>query len=146
MRKQNELTITESQEAEIRLIIKQDRRYRVRNRANAIIYKTQSYVVEEIAHLLNVRPQTVYLWIRKFEKDGIESFYDKKGRGRRRVLTDEYEEEIKKLVLNQPSLSVANAQIQVKLNIYVHNETLRRYLKKNKIQLYTSSEETSEKA
>ena len=146
MRKPNKLTVTENQETEIRLIIKQDKRYRVRNRANAILYKTQSYAVEEIAQLLNARPQTVYLWIRKFEKDGIESFYDKEGRGRRRILTNEYEEEIRKLVLNQPSLSVANAQIQEKLNIYVHNETLRRYLKKNKVQLYPSSEETSQEA
>jgi transposase len=77
----------------------------------------------------------VYLWIRNYEKEGIASLYDKEGKGRIGILTSEYEEEIKALVLNQPSLSVANARIREKLNLYVHNETLRKYLKKNQIQL-----------
>ncbi len=143
MRKANKLTITEKQETEIKLIIKQDRRYRVRNRANAIIYKSKCYKVEEIAQILSVRPQTVYLWIREFEKKGIESFYEKKGKGRKSILKAEYSEEIKALVINQPSLTIANARIREKLNIYMHNVTLSRFLKKNQIQLYASSQETS---
>ncbi len=143
MRKANKLTITEKQETEIKLIIKQDSRYRVRNRANAIIYKSKCYKVEEIAQILSVRPQTVYLWIREFEKKGIESFYEKKGKGRKSILKVEYSEEIKALVINQPSLTIANARIREKLNIYMHNVTLSRFLKKNKIQLYASSKETS---
>lgn len=143
MRKIKKITITENKKAELELIIKQDARYRVRNRANAIIYKSKSYGVEEIAKILTVRPQTVYLWIREFEKDGIESFYEKKGKGRKRILKEEYTEEIKALVINQPSLTIANARIREKLNIYMHNVTLSRFLKKNKIQLYTSSKETS---
>ncbi len=143
MGKIKEIVITNSEEIEIETIIKYDDRYRVRNRANAILYKFQSYEVKEISKILNVRPQTVYLWIRKFEEDGVSSFYDKQGRGRKGLLKAEYAEEIKALVINQPSLSVANAIIREKLNIYVHNETLRKYLKKNQIQLYTRSKETS---
>jgi len=146
MGKTKEIVITNSEEIEIKRIIKQDERYRVRNRASAMIYKSNSYKVEEIAKILSVRPQTVYLWIREFEKERIESFYEKKGKGRKSLLKVEYSEEIKALVINQPSLTVANAIIREKLNIYVHNETLRKYLKKNKIQLYTSSKETSKKA
>ena len=143
MRKANTLIITEKQEAELEFIIKQDTRYRVRNRANAIIYKSKSYKVEEIAKILSVRPQTIYLWIREFEKEGVASFYEKKGKGRKGILKEEYTEEIKALVINQPSLTIANARIREKLNIYMHNVTLSRFLKKNQIQLYTSSEETS---
>ena len=135
MGKIKEIVITNSEEIEIETIIKYDDRYRVRNRANAILYKFQSYEVKEISKILNVRPQTVYLWIRKFEEDGVSSFYDKQGRGRKGLLKAEYAEEIKALVINQPSLSVANAIIREKLNIHVHNETLRKYLKKNQIQL-----------
>ena len=135
MGKIKKLIITKKQEAELELIIKQDTRYRVRNRANAIIYKSKSYGVEKIAKMLTVRPQTVYLWIREFEKDGVESFYEKKGKGRKRILKEEYTEEIKALVINQPSLTIANARIREKLNIYMHNVTLSRFLKKNKLQL-----------
>ena len=146
MRKPNKLTITENQEKAITLIIKQDKRYRVRNRANAILYKSMDYKVEDIAKLLNVRPQTVYLWIREFEKEEIASFYEKKGKGRKGILKLEYANEIKALVINQPSLTRANARIREKFNIYVHNVTLSRFLKKNKIQLYESSQKTSQKA
>jgi transposase len=146
MRPISKLKLIEEQEAELELIIKQDTRYRVRNRANAIIYKSKSYKVDEIAKILSVRPQTVYLWIREYEKEGIESLYEKQGKGRKSILKLEYTEEIKALVINQPSLSIANARIREKLNIYMHNVTLSRFLKKNKIQLYTSSEETSQEA
>jgi transposase len=104
------------------------------------------YKVEDIAKLLNVRPQTVYLWIREFKKEDIASFYEKKGKGRKGILKVEYANEIKALVINQPSLTRANARIREKLNIYVHNVTLGRFLKKNKIQLYESSQKTSQKA
>jgi len=137
------INLTEKEKKKLESIVKKDDRYRVRNRANAILYKCQSVDTEEIAKLLNVRPQTVYLWIRNYEEFGIESFYDKEGKGRIGILTSEYKEDIKALVDNQPSLSVANARIREKLNLYVHNETLRKYLKKNKIQLYESSEETT---
>lgn len=138
MGKIKELLIAKKEQEQIKSIIKEDERYRVRNRANSILYNYNGYKVKDIANLLNVKPQTVYLWIRKFEEDGMSSFYDKEGRGRKSILNP-YEEEIKALVNNQSSLRVANAKIQKKLNIYVHNETLRKYLKKNKIQLYTSS-------
>jgi len=143
MGKIKKINITEQEEKELESIIRKDERYRVRNRANAILYKCKAYAVEDIAKLLNVRPQTVYLWLRKYEQEGLESLYDKEGKGRIGILTSEYEEEIKALVLNQPSLTVANARIREKLNLYVHNETLRKYLKKNKIQLYTGSKETT---
>ena len=72
----------------IREIIKEDGRYRVRKRANAILYKSQEYSVKEIAKILEVRADTVYEWIRKYEVKGVESFYDKQGRGRKKIIQD----------------------------------------------------------
>ena len=135
MRPITKVKLSKDEEAELELIIKQDTRYRVRNRANAILYKSKSYKVEEIVEILSVRPQTVYLWIREFKQEGIKSLYEKKGKGRKSILKMEYAEEIKALVINEPSLTVANAKIREKLNIYMHNVTLSRFLKKNQIQL-----------
>jgi len=58
-------------------IIKEDGRYRVRKRANTILYKSQEYSVKEIAKILEVRTDTIYEWICKYEVKGVESFYDK---------------------------------------------------------------------
>ena len=127
----------------IREIIKEDSRYRVRKRANAILYKSQEYSVKEIAKLLEVRADTVYEWICKYELEGVESFYDKQGRGRKRILKDSDADKIKELVVNSPSIPMANAKLRDKLKIFVHDNTLKNYLKKTKIELHTSKESTT---
>lgn len=111
-------------------IIKTDNRYRVRRRASAILYITKSYKVEEISKILDVGIDSVYNWISNFKELEIDSFYDKKGKGRKSSFKDINPITIKEIALNKPSVSIANALIREKLNIYVHKETLRRYLKK----------------
>jgi len=127
----------------IREIIKEDSRYRVRKRASAILYKSQEYRVKEIAKILEVREDTVYKWIRKYEIEGVESLYDKKGRGRKVIIQDKDADKIKELVINSPSIPVANAKLRDKLKIFVHDNTLKNYLKKTKIKLYESKEDTT---
>jgi transposase len=128
---------------EIESIIKNDKRYRVRNRANAILLKSQLTPVSSIAKLLKVRAEQIYKWLKKFEEDGIESFYDKSGRGRKNILKDVDSNIIRELVINLPSVAVANAMIKEKLNIHIHNETFRCYLKKTQINLHQSKEDTT---
>ena len=146
MGRTKQLKIDTSIEEEINSIIKYDKRYRVRNRANAILLKSQLMPVSNIAQLLKVRAEQIYKWIQKFEDIGIDSFYDKPGRGRKTILNDVNSETIRELVINLPSVAVANAIIKEKLNIHVHNETFRCYLKKTQINLHKSKEDTTEKA
>ena len=134
------LKIDESTIEIIREIMKEDNRYRVRKRANAILYKSQEYSVKEIGRILEVRADTVYEWICKYELEGIESFYDKQGRGRKSILEDSDADKIRELVINCPSVPVANARVQEELKIFVHNNTLKNYLKKTKIELHKSKE------
>ena len=146
MGKVKQLKIDKNTTDKIKSIIKDDKRYRVRNRANAILLKSQSMPVSNIAKLLKVRIEQIYKWIKKFEDIGIDSFYDKPGRGRKPLLKDVNPETVRELVINLPSVAVANAIIKEKLNIHVHNETLRCYLKKTQINLHKSKEDTTEKA
>ena len=140
-----QLKIDKNTAAEINSIIKSDKRYRVRNRANAILLKSQSIPVSNIAKLLKVRAEQIYKCIQKFNDIGIESFYDKPGRGRKTILKDVDIETIRELVINLPSVAVANAIIKEKLNIHVHNETFRCYLKKTQINSYQSKKDTTKK-
>ena len=137
------LELDESTITIIRKIMKEDNRYRVRKRANAILYKSQEYSVKEIAKVLEVRADTVYEWICKYELEGIESFYDKEGRGRKSILQDSDADKIRELVINSSSVPVANAKLREKLKIFVHDNTLKNYLKKTKIELHESKESTS---
>jgi len=141
-----QLNIDKNTIVEINQIIKTDKRYRVRNRANAILLKSQQMPVTNIAKLLKVRAEQIYKWIQKFEDVGIDSFYDKPGRGRKTLLKDLDSKVIRELVINLPSVAVANAVIKKELNIHVHNETFRCYLKKTQINLHPSKEDTTKKA
>ena len=145
MGKVKQLKIDKNTTDKIESIIKDDKRYRVRNRANAILLKSQSMPVSNIAKLLKVRVEQIYKWIQKFEDIGIDSFYDKPGRGRKPLLKDVNPETIRELVINLPSVAVANAIIKEKLNIHVHNETLRCYLKKTQINLHKSKKDTTKR-
>ena len=145
MGKVKQLKIDKNTTDKIESIIKDDKRYRVRNRANAILLKSQSMPVSNIAKLLKVRIEQIYKWIKKFENIGIDSFYDKPGRGRKPLLKDVNPETVRELVINLPSVAVANAIIKEKLNIYIHNETLRCYLKKTQINLHKSKKDTTKR-
>lgn len=127
----------------IREIIKEDSRYRVRRRANAILYKSQEFSVKEIAKILEVRGDTVYEWICKYETEGVASFYDKQGRGRKNILQDSDADKIRELVIHSPSIPIANAKVREKLKIFVHDNTLKNYLKKTKIELHKSKESST---
>ena len=129
--------------AEIKEIIKKDERYRVRKRASAILYKHQDYKVTEIAKLLEVRTEAIYEWISKYKREGIASFYDKKGKGRKRIVKDSELVKVKELAINSPSIPMTNAKIREKLNIYISDSTLKNYLKKTKIDLYTSQKDST---
>jgi len=141
-----QLKIDKNTIIEINQIIKTDKRYRVRNRANAILLKSQLIPVSNISKLLKVRVEQIYKWIKKFEELGLDSFYDKPGRGRKALLKDLDPTVIRELVINLPSVAVANAVIKKELNIHVHNETFRSYLKKTQIYLHSSKEDTTKKA
>jgi len=127
------IELDESRRLEIESIVKYDKRYRVRDRANAVLYKSKEYEVKEIAKILDVRGETVYGWLQNYKKDGIESLYDKKGTGRKPAITEEQKEVIRELALNGVSIPSINAKVREQLNIHVHDETLRRLLKKNKL-------------
>lgn len=130
----------------IREIIKEDKRHRVRKRASAILYKSQEYSVKSIEKIVEARADTIYGWIKKYEEEGVSSFYDKEGRGRKRIIKDSDADRIKELVINAPSTPVANAKIREELEIFVSNSTLRNYLKKTQIELHKSKEDTSKRA
>ena len=51
MGKIKEIAIAKSEEEEIKSIIKKDDRYRVRNRANTILYKCRKYKVKETKNI-----------------------------------------------------------------------------------------------
>ena len=131
MGKIKKLILNENEIIKIEDIIKNDHRYRVRKRATAILLRSKEIRVQEMVVILKIRAEQIYKWISKFKKDGVNSFYDKPGRGKKAILRDSQIDTIKEIVINQPSIRLANMQLKEKLNINVADITLLRYVKKN---------------
>ena len=70
-------------------IIKDERRYKSRYRAQAILLSNQRKTINEIAAIFGVKIRTIYRWFDRFEKDNLDGIYELEGRGRKSNLTIE---------------------------------------------------------
>lgn len=131
MRPSKKLELTKEQITTLKRIIKTENRYRTVQRAQALLLRYKDISVSNISFALNVRTETVYIWIKNYRNNGINSLYEKEGRGRKSIFKDIPQEEIKELINNKASIPIINANIKDKYNIDVSNESVRKLVKKN---------------
>ena len=74
---------------ELEKIIKEDKRYKSRYRAQAILLSYQGKSVNELADIFGSKIRTIYRWFDRFESKRVEGVYELKGRGRKPILTIE---------------------------------------------------------
>lgn len=130
MRPEVKLQLDDKTIEKLKSIVQNEKRYRPRQRAQALLLKYKEVSAKDIAFALNVRVETVYDWIRKFKIDGIESLFDKEGRGRKSIFKDIPKDEIKELIDTKASVPIINANIKEKYDISVSNESVRKFIKK----------------
>jgi transposase len=84
---------------ELRKIIKTSPKYRSRMRAQAFLLNSEGVKIPEIRKILGVSQRTLYRWFSKFDKEGLKSIHEQKGRGRKPALKiREHKESVKILV------------------------------------------------
>jgi len=69
--------------SELKRIMRDDKRYKSRNRAHSILLSKQGKSVNELANIFDCKIRTIYRWFDSFEKNKIEGVYELKGRGRK---------------------------------------------------------------
>ena len=74
---------------ELEKIIKEDKRYKSRYRAQAILLSYQGKTVNELADIFGCKIRTIYRWFDSFEEKIVEGVYELEGRGRKPLLTIE---------------------------------------------------------
>jgi len=131
MRPSKKLDLNKEQITILKKIITTEKKYRTVQRAQALLLRYKGISVSDISFVLNVRTETVYIWIKNYRNNGINSLYEKEGRGRKSIFKDIPQEEIKELINNKASIPIINANIKNKYNIDVSNESVRRLVKKN---------------
>jgi transposase len=135
MRPSIKLELNKEQIDQLKSIIKNEKKYRTTQRAQALLLRYKGISVSDIAFALNVWKETVYIWIKNYKNGGINSLYEKDGRGRKSMFKDIPKDEIKELINNKASIPIINANIKNKYNIDVSNESVRKFVKKNSVSV-----------
>lgn len=133
MRPSIKLELTEEQVAQLKSIVRNEKRYRTTQRAQALLLRYKGISVANISFALSVWKETVYIWIKNYRNVGIDSLYEKEGRGRKSIFKDIPKDEIIELVNTKASITIINANIKDKYDIDVSNESVRKFVKKNSV-------------
>lgn len=103
-----------------------------RIRANSVLLSHQRIALQSIARLYDVSRQTISVWLKKWEKNGICGLVDKPGRGRQKILSITKEIEVIEIIRASPrSLNKVLTEIQNLWNIKLTKITLKRLCKKH---------------
>ena len=103
-----------------------------RIRANAVLLSNKGMPVQMIASLYGVCRQTVSIWLKNWDRNGVCGLVDKPGRGRRRILSPTEETEAIEIIKLTPrSLKGALAEIESRWGIKLSIKTLKRLCKRS---------------
>lgn len=105
-----------------------------RIRANAVLLSYQKQSIQMIAIVCGVCRQTISIWLKNWESNGLCGLIDKPGRGRRKKISTEAIPKVLDMVTANPrSLKSVLNQVEAELNVKVSLSTLKRLCRKAKL-------------
>ena len=114
-----------------------------RDRCQCLILSHQGHTIPQLTKLFKVHRVTIYEWFNLWESGGIEALHKKPGQGRRPKLSPanpQHIERARALVENErQNLKTVVAKLSAELDIEMHPDTLKRFLK----NLATLSEDSA---
>jgi len=129
-------SLTESQQRALKKVMKTDPAARVRMRAHSILLSAEGFTIDEISEIYQVDRDTVSNWINKWEQYSFEGLRDKKGGGKKPILTATEQELAKHLLETHPQhLKQVLQQLEQHTGKRISRWTLKRIAKKFKLFL-----------
>jgi len=127
--------LTEQQRERLASTIKNDASPRARIRAHGLLLSSEGITINAIAKIYHVDRDTVATWIKKWEKDGVESLYDKPRSGRPPKLTPEEKDLARQYILEEPRcLKQVVERLQQKTAKRLSLSSLKRLAKKARLR------------
>lgn len=127
------IKLSETELAELSNGHRNGKTFEFRNRCQCLILSHQGHTIPQLTKLFNVHRVTIYAWFDLWESGGIEALHKKPGQGRRPKLSPanpQHVERAQALVENErQNLKVVTAQLSDELNLEMHPDTLKRFLK-----------------
>lgn len=137
MGKTKVVSLTAEQRAELEKGYRTGKSHCFRLRCQMILLISEERTSEEVAEVLGCCEMVVNNWLSRYQKEGIKGLATRTGRGRPPILSQQnpvhlqkVEAEIKK---HPNSVKAVVAALEEDLDLMMHPETLKRYLKKTSI-------------
>ena len=116
------------------------KKHETRQKAQCVLLSNKKVGINQLVEIFDVHLNTIYNWLDSWEDEGILSLYHKKGQGRKPLLGNIKEQEIRDLLVENPKqLKKVISQIAEKHEVKISKRTLIRYIKKTKIRMEESA-------
>ena len=137
MGKTKVVELTAEQRAELEKGYRTGQSHCFRTRCQMILLKSEKRTSVEVAAVLGCCEMVVNNWLARYETEGIKGLTTRAGRGRPPILSQQNPLHLKKVedeIKNHPnSVKTVVAVLEAELNLAMHPETLKRFLKKTSI-------------
>jgi len=108
-----------------------------RTRCQMILLKSEKRTSEEVAAILGCCEMVVNNWLGRYQKEGIKGLATRAGRGRPPILSQQNPQHLQKVaeqIKKHPnSVKTVVAVLEADLDLLMHPETLKHFLKKTSI-------------
>ena len=137
MGKTKVIELTAEQRAELEKGYRTGKSHCFRTRCQMILLKSEKRTSLEIADLLGCCEMVVNNWIKRYEAEAIKGLATRAGRGRPPILSQQNPAHVQKVaeeIKKHPnSVKTVVAKLGEDLDLLMHPETLKRFLKKTSI-------------
>lgn len=134
MGKKKIVNLSAEQRAELEKGYRNGKSHTFRQRCQMILLKAENRTSLEVAEFLGVCEVVVNNWLKRFEAEGIKGLETRAGRGRPPILSQQNPEHLQKVkaeIKKHPnSVKTVVAALEDDLELQMHPETLKRFLKK----------------
>ncbi|MGI8638896.1 MAG: helix-turn-helix domain-containing protein [Pyrinomonadaceae bacterium] len=107
--------------------------FQFRQRCFCLVLSNQGKSVSQLSQSFEVSRITVYAWFDAWDKSGITGLMNRPGQGRKPILSVQNPEHIKQVknavAKNPQSVKSVVAELEPQLQVKMHPETLKRFLK-----------------
>jgi len=138
MGKTKVIELTAEQRAELEKGYRTGKSHCFRTRCQMVLLKSEKRISVEVAAVLGCCEMVVVNnWLVRYEKEGIKGLATRAGRGRPPILSQQNPRHLQKVeaeIKKHPnSVKTVVAILEEELDLVMHPETLKRYLKKTSI-------------
>jgi transposase len=137
MGKTKVIELTAEQRAELDKGYRTGKSHCFRTRCQMILLKSEKRTSTEVSEILGCCEMVVNNWLARYQQEGLEGLATRAGRGRPPILSQQNPRHLQKVeaeIKKHPnSVKTVVAKLEEDLNLMMHPETLKRFLKKTSI-------------